>query len=163
MSDSEYFSNVWIAFLTDNVARDVIKRSLRNCPGCKAKLGSPLLHLHEQDSLLRKLETHFDESQGFLLKNLDKLYDQFKDHLQHSDDLKKDRELYINTGRHFLLHSTSHSIIYGLYVNPYTDPVVKQGYSKTSKNKMSRKKVDDDCELLERLFNEVTSKTETTA
>ena len=149
----DYFTetNVWIAFITDSVARDVIKRSIKKCPGCKSKLGSPLLHLHEQQSLLDKLEAYFSETQGYLLKNLNQLYDQFKDYLQHSDDLNKDRECYLDAARNFLLYSTSHSIIYGMFVNAVSDQTVKQVYSR----KRKAKKLTD-CQLLEQLMNEIT-------
>ena len=151
---TDYFSNVWIAFLSDNIARDVIKRSSKSCPGCKDKLGSPLLHAHVQDSLLTKLEKHFAESQGFLLKQLEQLYDRFKDHLPHSNDKDKDKEIYIDAARSFILHSTSHSIMYGLYVNPITDDTVKQVNSKNKKRKLSKTKDDgNESDFIEALLN----------
>ena len=157
---TDYFANVWIAFLTDNIARDVLKRSIKNCPGCKDKLGSPLLHLHEQESLLQKLVTHFKESQGYFLKNINQLYDQFEDHLQHSDDAGKDRESYTDAARHFLLHSTSHSIMYGLFVNAATDPIIKRGYKSGKRKSLGkRKRADksgeiDEGDLIEQLMME---------
>ena len=125
-----FFCNTWIAFITDNIARDVIRQSKKKCSGCKSKLGSPLLHTHIHHSLLNKLESHFEETQGYLIKNLPQLYDQFKDHLTHSDDLDKDRVEYIDAARNFILQSNCYSIFYGHFVNEAVDPIIKQGFQK---------------------------------
>ena len=58
---------IYISFLYENIVRQVAQLSKLRCPGCDDKLFSPLLHLHEQLSMLDKLRQYFEEVRGAIL------------------------------------------------------------------------------------------------
>ena len=58
---------IYISFLYENIVRQVAQLSKLQCPGCDDKLFSPLLHLHEQLSMLDKLRQYFEEVRGAIL------------------------------------------------------------------------------------------------
>ena len=123
-----YFSDTWIGFLCENIIRQSVQLTKTKCPGCVDRLNSPILHLHEQQSLLDKLREHFEQIRGSILPTIAELYAHFQSKLPHSDDLEKDRECYIETGRKFLLMITCDALYYGRYVNEFVDTYIDEGF-----------------------------------
>lgn len=130
-----YFSEFWTAFLCENVIRQTVQLSELQCPGCREKLKSPLLHLHHQHSLLDKLRLYFEEIRGSLVQSVPELYAQFEVKLPHSDNLTNDREMYISSGRQFLLQITSDALFYGRYISELLDPIIAEGFRVNKKRK----------------------------
>ena len=131
-----YYSDVWIGFLCENVVRQVVQLSKLRCPGCEDKLFSPLLHLHEQLSLLDKLRNYFEEVRGTLLPTLPELYTMFQDKLPHSDDLSRDQESYISIGHNFLLTIGAESLYYGRYLSGLNDSYINEAFKVEKKRKL---------------------------
>ena len=136
----EYYHDFWIGFLSEHIARQAVEMTVIKCPGCEDKMHSPLLHLHHQLSLLDKIRTYFEEIRGLLLPTIDTLYDQFKDKLPHSDDLDKDKEIYIKNGRFFLISITSEALYFGRYLNEMNDSFINEGFPTAKKRKISKAK-----------------------
>ena len=130
-----YYSDVWIGFLCENIVRDVVQLAKLRCPGCDDKLISPLLHLHEQLSLLEKLRHYFEEVRGTLLPTLPELYGTFQDKLPHSNDLSKDQECYISVGHNFLLTIGADSLYYGRYLSDLNDAYINEAFKAQKKRK----------------------------
>ena len=130
-----YHSDVWIGFLCENIVRDVLQLAKLRCPGCNDKLNSPLLHLHEQLSLLDKLRQHFEEIRGTILPTLPELYNRFKDKLPHSDDLSKDQECYISIAHNFLLLIGADSLYYGRFLSDFNDSYISEAFKIQKKRK----------------------------
>ena len=130
-----YYSDVWIGFLSENIVRDVLQLSKLRCPGCNDKLNSPLLHLHEQLSLLDKLRQYFEEVRGTILPTLPELYSIFKDKLPHSDDMSKDQECYISIAHNFLLTIGPDSLYYGRYMSDLNDSYIYEAFRVPKKRK----------------------------
>ena len=135
----DYYHDFWIGFLSEQIVRQAVEMALIKCSGCEGKMHSPLLHLHHQLSLLDKLRTYFEEIRGSLLPTIDALYEQFKNKLPHSDNLDKDKEIYINNGRFFLISLTSEALYYGRYLNETNDSYINEGFT-VKKRKISKAK-----------------------
>ena len=131
-----YFSDLWIGFLCEQIVRQTVQISKIRCPGCESKLKSPLLHQHEQQSLLEKMRIYFEEIRGSVLPAVTELYSQFKEKLPHSDDMKKDEESYVNAGRQFLSNITSDALYYGRFQNEFVDDLIDEGF-RIKKKKVS--------------------------
>lgn len=135
-----YFADAWIGFLCDNVVRDCVTLAEKKCAGCLAKLASPLLHEHIQNSLLEKMLKYYDEVRGAMLTRLPKLYDQIKEKIVHSNDSEKDQVNYINAGHQFLLFSTPNSIYHGRFIGPEMDNYIKDSFKPPTKSRIKREK-----------------------
>ena len=133
-----YFSELWTSFLCENVIRRAVQLSELQCPGCHQKLKSPLLHLHHQNSLLDKLRLYFEEIRGTIVQTVPELYTQYESKLPHSDNLTNDREMYISSGRQFLLQITSDALYYGRYVSELLDPIIDEGFKINKKRKTNQ-------------------------
>ena len=125
-----YCNDTWVAFLCESIVRRACQKTLENCPACKSKLKSPILHLHEQLALLEKIKIYFEEIRGAILHDISKYYDCMSSNLPHSDDKKKDKLLYINIGRNFLITATADSIYYGRFVDEHNDCYIDEQFSK---------------------------------
>ena len=134
-----YFSDIWIAFLGEQIIRQTVQMSELRCPGCQSGLKSPILHQHHQHNLLEKLKLYFEEIRGSILPTIQELYNQFKDKLPHSDDAGKDAECYVNTGRQFLIMITSESLYWGRYQSSLLDSLVDEGFQIPRKKSQARK------------------------
>ena len=135
-----YYSDVWIGFLCENIVRQVAQLSKLRCPGCDDKLFSPLLHLHEQLSMLDKLRLYFEEVRGAILPTLPELYTMFQAKLPHSDNLDRDQECYISIGHNFLLTIGADSLYYGRYLSDLNDGYINEGF------KIPKKRKSDACQ-----------------
>ena len=133
-----YYSEFWTAFLCENFVRQAIQLSEFQCPGCHDKLKSPLLHQHHQNSLLDKVRIYFEEIRGTLLQTLPELYTQIESKLPHSNDMANDREMYLNSGRQFLLQITSDALYYGRYISDLLDPIIDEGFKVNKKRKANQ-------------------------
>ena len=134
-----YFSDVWIAFLGEQIIRQTEQISELRCPGCQSNLKSPILHQHHQHNLLEKLKLYFEEIRGSILPTVPELYAQFKDKLPHSDDAVKDAECYTNTGRQFLIMITAEALYWGRYQSDLLDEFVDEGFRIKKKKPQTRK------------------------
>ena len=130
-----YYSDVWIGFISENIVRQVVQLAKLRCPGCDDKLSSPLLHLHEQLSLLDKLRNYFEEVRGTLLPTLPELYDMFQDKLPHSDDLSRDKDCYVSIAHNFLLTIGADSLYYGRYLSNLNDGYINEAFKVQRKRK----------------------------
>lgn len=133
-----YYSEFWTAFLCENFVRQAVQLSELQCPGCQEKLKSPLLHQHHQNSLLDKIRMYFEEIRGSLLQTLPELYTQVESKLPHSDNTVYDREMYLNSGRQFLLQITSDALYYGRYISELLDPIIDDGFKVNKKRKSNQ-------------------------
>ena len=125
-----YCNDNWIAYLCEQIIRQSSQRSIADCPGCNAKLYSPLLHLHEQLSLLDKLRKYFQEIRGSILHDTEFHYTVFDNKLPHSDDKKKDKLIYLNIARNFLLTATSDSVYFGRFLDESNDSFINEAFTK---------------------------------
>lgn len=136
-----YFSELWIAYLTEQFIRQAAELSRLRCPGCIDKLKSPLLHQHEQENLLQKLRSHFEEIRGNTLLVLTEYYKRIQHKLPHSDNPAKDEECYISTARQFLLITTADSLYYGRFISEFLDGIVDEIFNiKKPKSQPAKKR-----------------------
>jgi len=134
-----YFQDVWIGYLCEQLVRQAAQLSKIRCPGCSDRLHSPILHLHEQHSLLQKIQLYFEEVRAGVLPTLPQLYKEMAANLPHSDDPTKDEECYISCGRQFLITLTSDALYYGRYISEFTDDIIDASLRPKPKK---RKQVD---------------------
>ena len=141
----EYDSNLWVGCLTGLVIQKCIELAAHRCPGCKAKLKSPLLHSHEQQSLLNKLHTYFNEVRGTLLPIVGQIYDSVKHKLPGSDAEKNSKENYITHARFFFQTANPEIIYYARYLTEENDKTINelitQKPSRKRKNATGRKEI----------------------
>lgn len=136
----DYYHDFWTGFLAAQIVNRSLEISLAKCPGCESKLKSPLLHLHHQLSLLDKIQSHFNEIKGSMLSSLGQLYDQFQDKLPHSEDLQKDKDIYVNNARMFLISVTPDAIYFGRYLTEMNDIYIHEGMIIKKKKLVNLKK-----------------------
>ena len=130
-----YHNDTWVAFLSEHIVRQSLKISKENCPGCKDDMQSSILHLHEQQSLLEKIRNTFDQARACILLDIDSYYTQFESKLPHSADKKKDKIVYCNLARTFLLTATSDSLYFGRYVSAENDSYIAEAFGKIKKGR----------------------------
>ena len=135
---AESYSFVWMSCISDSIIRDVLRRSRSNCAACQSGMSSPALHKHEILSLLEKIQEHFEETRLYMIGIIPKLYDQFQHLLPHSPDPAKDREMYHESARCFLLSATANSIFYGQYVTGVTDQITREAFKPVRRCKRPR-------------------------
>ena len=136
----DYYHDFWVGFLSEQIARQTVEMAITKCPGCEDKMNSPLLHSHHQLSLLDKLRCYFEEIRGSILPTIDALYEQYKEKLPHSDDLDKDKEIYLKNGRFFLISITAEALYYGRYLNEMNDSYINEGFTLPKKRKITKAK-----------------------
>ena len=136
-----YYNDTWLGFLSEKFVQNALKRCLDECAGCRDNMNSALLHLHQQMSLLDKLRKYFEDIRGELLANTTELYTQFEKKLPHSDDLAKDKMIYLNVARHFLITSNAETLYYGRYITEGIDSYIAEAF--TSDKQKKRKKSRD--------------------
>ena len=107
--------------------------------GCKDNMKSPLLHLHNQQSLLEKIQQHFEPVRGEALNSLTNLYKNIESKLPHSEDKKKDMAIYCNVGRNFLITCSPQTIYYGRYVTELNDSFIAEVLDNGKKCKSGKK------------------------
>ena len=122
----DYSSELWYAILASVVFKECEKKSLEDCPGCKAQLKNPILHEHIQLSLLDKIRTNFNEVRGKILTSICSLYDIVSEKLPHSPDSEKDREIYSNNAIAFLTSTNPDALYWGRYLDEHNDAIISQ-------------------------------------
>ena len=132
---TSYCNDNWIAFLCEQIVRQSSQKCISDCPGCNEELHSPLLHLHEQLSLLDKLRKYFQEIRGSIIHDIESYYTVFENKLPHSDDRKKDKLLYVNIARNFLITATSDSVYFGRYLDEFNDGFINEAFAKKKAKK----------------------------
>ena len=133
-----YYNDSWLGYLSEKFVRASLKHSQDNCPGCRDNMSSALLHLHHQMSLLEKLRKYFEEIRGDLLSNTTTLYTEFEKKLPHSDDLSKDKMIYLNVARHFLLTSNAETLYYGRYITDGLDSYIAEAFTNIQQKKKKK-------------------------
>ena len=122
----DYYSDLWLGYLSGLLVQRCIKLSILRCPGCNDKHKSPLLHLHQQQSLLDKINIHVNEVKDVLFSTIDELYDVAKHKIPQSGDQSKDKEIYTNNGRCFLQTLNAESLYYGRYLCGENDFIINE-------------------------------------
>ena len=130
-----YCNDTWIAYLCEQIIRQSTANCISNCPGCNDKLYSSILHLHEQLSLLDKLKNYFGEVRGSILHDIESHYTVFESKLPHSDNKQKDKLIYINIGRSFLITATAESVYFGRYLDECNDGFINEVFTKKKTKK----------------------------
>ena len=130
-----YHNDSWIAFLCEHIVQQSLKLSKDNCPGCREDMQSAILHLHEQQSLLEKIRNSFDQVRGIVLLDIDTYYSKFEAKLPHSNDKKKDKIIYCNLARTFLLTTTPDSLYFGRYLSAENDSYIGESFCKVKKGR----------------------------
>ena len=137
-------------YLTGVMVQTCCDLAMQNCCGCKVNLKSPLLHTHEQMSLLDKIHLYLNEVRGDILPKVNMVYDNVKDKLPRSDDEVKDKENFVNLARWFLQTATPELLYYARYLTDQNDHVVHELMWKPSRkrkpynrdgNKKSKRKI----------------------
>ena len=141
----DYFHEFWIGFLTGLVINKSHQSCKERCPGCIAKLRSPLLHLHEQLSLLDKVRCHFEEVKGLILPHMETFYDIVQHKLPHTQNLEVDKEKYCYFGTNFLLTSNPDSIYWGRFITEFNDGIVLEMLKLCSSRLFEKKLVSKKC------------------
>jgi hypothetical protein len=98
-----------------------------------------ILHLHDQLSLLEKIQKYFEVARGEVLQTLHGVYMDIEHKLPHSTDVKKDMVVYCNVGRVFLLTCSPQAIYFGRYVDEMNDTFINEVFE-DCKKKVKRKK-----------------------
>ena len=129
----------WIGYLAENVIRKCVSKSLIECVGCKDKIKSDLLHLHHQQSLLEKVQLHFDSTRADVLNSLPCLYKAIEAKLPHSEDKKKDMMIYCDLGRHFLITCSPEALYYGRYINELNDAFIDELLTDSRRSKFKKR------------------------
>ncbi len=125
----------WIGYLSEIIVQKCVSLSLVDCPGCKDKMKSDLLHLHNQQSLLQKLQNYFEPARADVLNSLTNHYKAIAEKLPHSDDKKKDMMIYCNLGRQFLITCSPEAMYYGRYINQTNDAFIDELLTEKKKGK----------------------------
>lgn len=136
-----YYNDSWLAFLSEAFVRESMSLCMKECSGCKDDMKSAILHLHHQMSLLDKLKLYFEKVRGEMLAKIPMFYLKFEKKLPHSEDLSKDRNIYCEVARSFLMTCTAETLYYGRYITELTDSYVAEAYQindqKTKKRKVT--------------------------
>ncbi len=139
-----YYNDGWLGYLADQIIHKCIAICNSECPGCRDTKISPILHLHQQLSLLDKLTNYFEQTRAQVLQDVEKLYIQISDKLPHSKDEKQDKVIYCNVGRNFLITCTAQSLYFGRYITDMNDNFIAEVANKLkkTKTKVKRNKAD---------------------
>ncbi len=134
-----FHNSEWLGYLAENIIQKCLSLSFDECSGCKDNMKSPLLHLHNQQSLLEKIQHHFEPVRGETLNSLTTLYKNIESKLPHSEDKKKDLMIYCNVGRHFLITCSPQVIYYGRYVTELNDSFIAEVLDNGKKCKLGKR------------------------
>ena len=107
----------WIAFITSVFVDLCVKKSLEECPGCRDKKNSPLLHRHHQMSLFDKISCHFEHNKVKLMEEMDRLLALYKKKFVDATF----EESLIGEGMNFLSKATPSTIYFGQYLDEFND------------------------------------------
>ena len=126
-----YNNDSWIGYLAEI--------AIRKCSGCRDNMKCDILHLHNQLSLLMKLQQYFEPIRADLLNSLSEIYNKVEMKLPHSDDRKKDMAIYCNIGRIFLITLSPEALYYGRYVNQLNDSFIAEVIQDSKKSDLKKK------------------------
>ena len=133
-----YFHDVYLGFLAEQIARQCEQMSALKCSACESKIKSPLLHICHQRGLLEKLQIHFEEVRGPMLTDIEVYYVQVQELLPHSDNHSKDKNNYINAGRLWLQMCSAEIVFYGRYINEFNHSFIDRAFKKVKKDGAAR-------------------------
>lgn len=134
-----YYNEYWLGYLAENFIRKCINKCQEECAGCRDGMKSVILHLHVQLSLLEKLKCYFEIIRGDMLKDIMSYYSKIENKLPHSTDIAKDKIIYCNIARTFLLTSSAETVYYGRYITEETDNIIADAFSVDGKKKRDKK------------------------
>ena len=121
-----YNNENWVGYLAEIAIQKCVLSSVANCSGCRDNMKCDILHLHNQMSLLMKLQQYFEPARAEMLGSISELYKKVEMKLPHSDDKKKDMAIYCNVGRVFLITLSPDALYYGRYVNEMNDSFIAE-------------------------------------
>ena len=124
-----YHNDTRLGFLSEKFVRDALKR-------CEEIV--LVVHLHQQMSLLEKSRKHFEEIRGGMLADTTVLYTQFENKLPHSNDSSKDKMIYLNVARHFLLTSNAAVLYYGRFITEGIDSYIAEAFTNNQQKKKKK-------------------------
>ena len=130
-----YQNSEWLGYICEVIIRQVTQMCKTECNGCKDGKKSAILHLHKQLSLLEKLNMYFQRVRGSLTNHLPEIYKHIQAKLPHSDDAKKDEQIYLDTARLFLLACSPELIYWGRYVTEENDSFIAELFAKKKRKK----------------------------
>ena len=134
-----YYNDSWLGFLAETFIRESIRICEAECAGCKDDMKSAVLHLHQQLSLLEKLKKYFEQIRADMLSKLVTYYIKFEKKLPHSEELEKDKLIYVGVARTFLITCTPETIYFGRYISGETDSYIAEAFQDcTTKLKKKR-------------------------
>ena len=110
-----YLSEYWWGYLTHIVIEKCVALSKEKCPGCAQGFKTSLLHVHQQASLLNKIETYLNESRGLLSSNFDEMFADFRKRVEF-EVTEDEKQVLITSGRSFLFIVTPPSLFYGRFL-----------------------------------------------
>ncbi len=134
-----YYNDAWLAYLAECIIRQNIDLCKSQCLGCRDNMSSAILHLHCQLSLLDKLKLNFEQIRAEVLPTINNLYTNMESKLPHSDDIAKDKIIYCNIGRNFLITCTVESLYYGRYITEANDSFIAETLTKVKKPRAKKK------------------------
>ena len=98
-------------------------------------MASPMLHKHEAQSLLDKVDENFEEARIYLIGILPRLYKQFQHILNHSNDAQRDEAHYLESARYFIQSSTARSIYFGQFTDGTLDQMTREAFKPIRRSK----------------------------
>ena len=136
-SKADYDTNLWLGILTGHIIQKCTELARHRCPACKTELKSPLLHLHEQQSLLEKIHTYFNEVRGILLPMVGQIYDSVKHKfiLRGSDNENIGKENHLGHARFFLQTASPEIVYYARYLTAANDEIISELMTKKTPRK----------------------------
>ena len=135
-----YYNDSWLGYIAENIVRKAMSICQEECPGCRDKKQSAILDLHYQLSLLEKLKLYFERIRGEMLSNIAIYYSNFEQKLPHSDDRVKDKNVYIQIARSFLLTSSADTVYFGRYLSETLDDYIAEAFIENKSKNVKRKK-----------------------
>ena len=125
-----FTKEVWYAYVINNVIIKCKNICADRCQACQSKYKSPVLHDHEQLSLLQKIECFLDEVRGDVLGS--ELDNMFKKLSHYEKSIKPNKSELIEQVRNILLHATAASLYYGRWYTLEHEVFLRDLFSKPS-------------------------------
>ena len=107
-------TKTWFGFLAAEIIKQCIELCDQECPACKDRILSPLLHYLNELNLREKMDKYINKT----TTDLPKLFDAF---VIRFGMFSIDRDQFVNLGQAFIGFSTPEAIFFGKYINYEND------------------------------------------
>ena len=107
-------TKTWFGFLAAEIIKQCIELCDQECPACKDRILSPLLHYHNELNLREKMEKYINKT----VLDLPKLFDGF---VIRFGVFSADKDQFVSLGQAFINFSTPEAIFFGKYINYEND------------------------------------------